>query len=287
MRSAYVRRVARAWPDVRRRAVRAGFHGAIRFVVRDGSYHAAALTYYSILAVFPAGALVYGLLGLVGAESVIDDAVDALERRDVESQFADALRDTLSSAVNQRSDEATIAVAISVGAAVYVASRWVRGIARGLDAVLGREHKGSGLRFLRQLRDTLVLMLLFVGALLLLFVGAGLANDLFGEALSLLWEVAVYLLAAVLSAGAYAYVYWFVPSPPRPRIDALIAGALIGMLIWVLASVGFRLFADLWPGYDTNYGVFATLIVAVIWLWLTNVSVLLGGAFAAEWERSM
>jgi hypothetical protein len=106
--------------------VRAGFHGAIRFVVRDGSYHAAALTYYSILAIFPAGALVYGLLGLVGAESVVDDAVDALERRDVESQFADALRDTLSSAVNQRSDEATIAVAISVGAAVYVASRWVR-----------------------------------------------------------------------------------------------------------------------------------------------------------------
>jgi membrane protein len=55
----------------------------------------------------------------------------------------------------------------------------------------------------------------------------------------------------------------------------------------VLASVGFRLFADLWPGYDTNYGVFATLIVAVIWLWLTNVSVLLGGGFAAEWERTM
>jgi membrane protein len=213
--------------------------------------------------------------------------MSALERRDVESQFADALRDTLSSAVNQRSDEATIAVAISVGAAVYVASRWVRGVARGLDVVLGHEHMGSGLRFLRQLRDTLVLLLLFIGALVLLFVGAGLANDLFGDALSLLWEVAVYLLAAVLSAGAYAYIYWFVPSPPRPRLDALIAGALVGMLIRVLASVGFRLFADLWPGYDTNYGVFATLIVAVIWLWLTNVSVLFGGAFAAEWERSM
>ena len=59
------------------------------------------------------------------------------------------------------------------------------------------------------------------------------------------------------------------------------------MLIWVLATVGFRVFADLWPGYDTNYGVFATLIVAVIWLWLTNASVLLGGLVAAEWARSM
>jgi membrane protein len=287
VRSAYVRRAAEVWPDVRRRAVRAGFHGAISFVFRGGSYHAAALTYYSVLAVFPAGALVYGLLGLVGAESVINDAMDALERRHVESQFVGALRDTLTSAVNQRSDEATIAVAISVGAAIYVASRWVRGVARGLDAVLGHEHAGSGLRFLRQLRDTLVLLLLFVGALVLLFVGAGLANDLFGDALSLLWEVTVYLLAALLGAGAYAYVYWFVPSPPRPPPDALLAGAIVGMLIWVLATVGFRIFADLWPGYDTNYGVFATLIVAVIWLWLTNVSVLLGGAFAAEWGRTV
>jgi membrane protein len=52
-----------------------------------------------------------------------------------------------------------------------------------------------------------------------------------------------------------------------------------------LATTGFLIFADLWPGYDTTYGVFATLIVAVVWLWLTNVSVLLGGVFAHEWSR--
>ena len=277
MKSTYVKRAAQAWPVVRRRALGAGLRGAIRFAARGGSYHAAALTYYSIFSIFPAGALVYALLGIVGAESVIDDAVDSLERRDVESQFVDALSKTLKSAVHQRADEATVVVAISVGSAIYLASRWIRGVARGLDAVLDRERSGSGLRFLRQLRDTLVL----------LFVGAGLANDLFGNALSFLWEVGVYLLAALFAAVAYAYIYWFVPSPPRPPIDALLAGAIVGMLIWVLASVGFRIFADLWPGYDTNYGVFATALVAVIWLWLTNVSVLLGGAFAAEWSRSM
>jgi membrane protein len=273
--------------NIRRRALGASLRGAIRFIGRGGSYHAAALTYYSIFSLFPAVALAYALLGIVGAESVINDAVGALERRNVEPQFVEALSDTLTSAVNQRSDDATIVVVISVGSAIYLASRWIRGVARGLDAVLDHEHAGSGLRFLRQLRDTLVLVLLFIGALVLLFVGAGLASNLFGEALSLLWEVGVYLLAALLAAGAYAYIYWFVPSPPRPAPDGLLAGATIGMLIWVLATVGFRIFADLWPGYDTNYGVFATALVAVIWLWLTNVSVLLGGAFAAEWPRSM
>jgi membrane protein len=274
------------WPALRRLAGRAAVGAVLRFLVRGGSYHAAALTYYSILSFFPAGAIAYALLGLIGARSVVDDAVDALEDRAVESQFVDAIQQTLSSGVSQRSDEATLAVVISVGAAVYVASRWIRGVARGLDSVLDLERKGGAVRFLRQLRDTVVLVLLFVVALVLAFVGGALGSDLFGDALSFVWELASYLVAAVAGAAAYAYIYAFVPSPPRPPRDALAAGALVGMTIWILATVGFRVFADLWPGYDTNYGVFATLIVAVIWLWLTNVSVLIGGAFAAEWARS-
>jgi membrane protein len=258
---------------------------SIHFFLQGGSYHAAALTYYAILSIFPAGALVYALLGVVGAESAIDSAVDALERRHVESQFVDAFRDTLRAAADQRSDDATIAIVVSTGAAVYVASRWIRGAARGLDAVLDRDPAAGAVRFLSQLRDTMVLVLLFVAALLLAFVGGGLARGLFGDALSTLWQIGAYVLAAGIAACAYAYVYAFVPSPPRARREALAAGAVLGTIIWGLATAGFLVFADLWPGYDTNYGVFATLIVGIIWLWLTNVSVLLGGAFALEWER--
>jgi membrane protein len=265
-----------------RAAVSAGF----RFALRGGGYHAAALTYYAILSVFPAGALAYGLLGLLGARGTVLDAVDELRLRAVEEQFVVAVRDTLTSAVNQRSDEATIAIAISLGAAIYVASRWIRGASRGLDAVLDRPHSTGGVRFLSQLRDTVVLVLLFVAALLLAFVGGGLARGLFGEAFSTLWQIGAYALGVAVGACAYAYLYAFVPSPPRAPREALVAGAVCGMSIWILATVGFSLFASLWPGYDTNYGVFATLIVAVIWLWLTNVSVLAGGAFALEWSRA-
>lgn len=257
----------------------------LRFVRRGGGYHAAALTYYSILSIFPAGALALGVLGVFGAESAIDDAEEALESRAVEPQFVDALGATIRSAVQQRQGQATIVIVISICAAIYVASRWVRGVARSLDAVLDRPPAPSALRFLGQVRDTVVLVLLFVGALVLAFIGGGLGGGLFGEAFSFLWQLGAYLLAALAGAAAYAYIYAFVPAPPRPPGDALLAGALVGMLIWLLATAGFGVFADRWPGYDTNYGVFATLIVAVIWLWLTNVSVLLGAAFLAEWVR--
>jgi membrane protein len=265
------------------RAGSAALMTGFRFVLRGGGYHAPALTYYAILSVFPAGAMAYGLLGLLGAESTVDDAVGALDTRAVQPQFVDALHDTLSSAVHQRSGDAKLAVLVSIVAAIYVASRWVRGVARGMDAVLDQRHSAGAFRFLGQLRDTVVLVLLFVAALLLAFVGGGLAKGLFGDALSTLWQLGAYLLAAGVGACAYAYIYAFVPSPPRASRGAIAAGALAGMLIWVVATVGFALFADLWPGYGTNYGVFATLVVAVIWLWLSNVSVLVGGAFMKEW----
>jgi membrane protein len=270
----------------RARTGRAAFRASVLFVLRGGTYHAAALTYYAILSVFPAGALAFALLGLVGAESVIDDVVNALDRRAVEDQFVEALSRTLKLAADQREGEAGVALLLSIGAALYVASRWIRGTARGLDAVLDRPRAGSAGRFVRHVGDTFVLVVLFVGALLLAFVGGGLARGLFGDALSTLWQIGAYLLAVGVGASAYAYVYAFVPSPPRPPRDALVAGALVGTLVWALATTGFLIFADLWPGYDTTYGVFATLIVAVVWLWLTNVSVLLGGVFAEEWART-
>jgi membrane protein len=265
--------------EVGRRGSVAGFRAALRFLRTDGSYHAAALTYYLILALFPGGALIYALLGIFGAESAIDDAAEELDERGFDPEYVNAVRETIRAAVTQRSDEALIVVAISVVAAIYVGSRWVRGVGRGLDAVLERPHSYAGLG--RHLRDTLALVLLFSGALVLQFMGDRIATGVFGEGF-LLREGATYLLAAIAGGCAYAYIYAFVAAPPRPPRAAVVSASAATMLLWIALTVGFREFAERWPGYDANYGVFATLIVGLIWLWLTNVSVLLGGAFAHE-----
>jgi membrane protein len=270
-------------PEVVRRGRVAGFRAGLRFLRSDGGYHAAALTYYLILALFPAGALIYALLGIFGAESAVDDAAEELAQRGFDRQYVNAVRETIKSAVTQRSDEAWIVVAISVVAALYVASQWVRGVGRGLDAVLERPHASTGLG--RQLRDALALVLLFSGAVLLQFGGSRIATGVLGEGFPL-WQVAAYLLAAIAGACAYAYIYAFVAAPPRPPRDAIAAASVASMLLWIAATIGFRMYAERWPGYDTTYGVFATLIVGLIWLWLTNVSVLLGGAFAHEWANA-
>jgi membrane protein len=266
-------------PELGRRGSVAGFRACMRFLRTDGGYHAAALTYYLILALFPAGALIYALLGIFGAESAVDDAAEELDRRGFDQEYVQAVRETIESAVTQRSDEASIVVAIGVVAAIYVASQWVRGVGRALDAVLERPHASAGPG--RHLRDALALVLLFSGAVLLQFVGNRIATGVVGEGF-LLRQVAPYLLAAIAGACAYAYIYAVVASPPRPSRDTIVAASVASMLLWIAVTIGFRIFAERWPGYDTNYGVFATLIVGLIWLWLTNVSVLLGGAFAHE-----
>ena len=266
-------------PEVGWRGSVAGIRAALRFLRTDGGYHAAALTYYLILSLFPGGALIYALLGIFGAESAIDDAAKELDERGFDPEYVNAVRETIKAAVTQRSDEALIVVAISVVAAIYVASRWVRGVGRGLDAVLERPHSSTGLG--RHLRDTLALVLLFSGALVLQFVGDRIATGVFGDGF-LLRQGATYLLAAIAGTCAYAYIYAFVAAPPRPPRAAVVSASAATMLLWIALTVGFREFAERWPGYDANYGVFATLIVGLIWLWLTNVSVLLGGAFAHE-----
>jgi membrane protein len=270
-------------PGMVRRGPVAGFLAGLRFLRSDGGYHAAALTFYSILALFPAGSLIYALLGIFGAESAVDDAAEELAQRGFDRRYVNAVRQTIESAVTQRSHDARIAVAISVVAALYVASQWVRGVSRGLDAVLERPHASASLG--RQLRDALALVLLFSGAVLLQFGGSRIATGVFGEGF-LLSQVAAHLLAAIAVACAYAYIYAFVAAPPRPPREAIVAASVASMLFWIAVSIGFRTFAERWPGYDTNYGVFATLIVGLTWLWLTNVSVLLGGAFAHDWANA-
>ena len=151
--------------------------------------------------------------------------------------------------VTQRSDKALIVVAISVVAAIYVASQWVRGVRRGLDAVLERQHNPAGLS--RDLRDALALVLLFSAAMLLQFAGGRIATNMFGDA-SLLRQGAAYLLAAIAGTCAYAYIYAVVAAPPRPPRTALGAASVATMLLWFAATVGFRVFAERWPGYATT-----------------------------------
>lgn len=136
-------------PEVGRRGSVAGFRAALRFLRTDGGYHAAALTYYLIFALFPAGALIYALLGIFGAESAVDDVSEELDERGFDHEYVNGVRETITAAVTQRSDKAL--VAISVVAAIYVASQWLRGVRRGLDAVLERQHSPAGLS--RDLRD--------------------------------------------------------------------------------------------------------------------------------------
>jgi hypothetical protein len=207
-----MRAIGAARRAAERRLPRAAGLALLRFLRQAGPYHAAALTYYAILLLFPAAGLVYALLGLVGADAAIGDAGEALEPRAFEPQF-DALERTVRSAVDQRYGDAALAFAISAAVALFVAGRWLRAADRALDTVLEREPRRGGWRIVTRTRDTAALVLLVSGALLLAFAGSALNAKLFGDPLPLLRTVGAAAAATAVAIAAYAYLYAFVPSP--------------------------------------------------------------------------
>lgn len=269
----------------RRRLPGAGMRALLRFTRQGGAYHAAALTYYAILSLFPAAGLIYALLGLVGADSAIGDVARTLERHSVDPQFVDALEHTVRTAVDQRYGDAVAAFAISAAIALFVAGRWLRAIDRALDAVLERERLLGGKRLVARTRDTAVLVLLVSAALVIGFAGRALSAQLVGDALPAARASVTVAAATAVAVAAFAYLYAFVPSPPRLPAAAILAGALLAAAIWLVGTVGFFVFVDRWPGYDTNYGPFAAPVAAMVWLFLTDACVLLGAAFGVEWVR--
>ena len=149
----------------------------------------------------------------------------------------------------QRSDKALIVVAISVVAAIYVASQWVRGVRRGLDAVLERQHYPAGLS--RDLRDALALVLLFSAAMLLQFAGgpdrdeyvrgrfpppAGRRLPARGDRRDV--RLRLHLRGRRRAAAPAAHRAW--------------GGLGRDHAPLVRRDVGFRVFAERWPGYATT-----------------------------------
>jgi membrane protein len=254
------------------------------------THHAAALTYYSLMSLFPAALLGLSLLGLLGqypeTYNAIIDYLDDVAPASVVEPLDRSLRTAL-----QSKGTATTALIISVVVALYGTTGVLEAARRALNVVFEVE---AGRGFLRRkgvdVLSTAILMTLVLSSLVMVFIGGRFADDMLGfiglgSTAAKVWSVVRWpgaLLAAML---AFAYIYYVTPDVEQRSFRWVTPGAIVGVLVWLLASIGLRTYLVSIADVGALYGAFTAAIVLVAWLWLTNVALLFGAELNAEIER--
>ncbi len=253
--------------------------------------HAAALTYYSLMSLFPAILLGLSLLGLLGEYPRTYNAIINYLRDVVPHSALVPLDSSLRQAL-QHKGSAVTAFAVSIALTLYGTTGVLEAARRALNVVF--ELEGGGRSFLRRKSTdivfTFVLMGLVLASLIMLFIGGRFAEDLFGfiglgPTAASIWSVARWPGALAVTMLIFALIYYVTPDVKQRSFRWVTPGAFVGVLIWLAASVGFSAYISRVANVGALYGAFAGAIVLVAWLWLTNVALLFGAELDAEIER--
>ena len=175
--------------------------------------------------------------------------------------------------------------------ALWSASGYVGAFGRAMNRIYEIEE-GRPFWKLRpvMLLLTLVAVLLAAVALLLLIVSGPVAESIgnvigLGDAALTVWTIAKWPVLALIVVLVVGLLYYTTPNVQQPKFRWISVGAAVAILIWVLASVGFSFYVANFSSYNKTYGSLAGVIVALLFLWITNLALLFGGELDAELER--
>jgi membrane protein len=272
-----------SWAAALRRSV-------VGFRDDDLSDWAAALTYYGILALFPGLLVLVSLLGLMGhsATATLESNIGQIAPGGVRSFFTQVVNNTQS-----QHTTAGLAAIVGLALALWSASGYIAAFMRASNAIYG---VGEGRPIWKtvpvRVGVTLaVVLMLVVSGLIILLTGR--IADQVGRALGVgttavtVWNIAKWPVLLLLVALTLALLYWACPNVEQPGFRWLSPGGALAVVIWLLASAGFAIYVAHFSSYNKTYGSVAGVIVFLVWLWITNLAVLLGAEFDAELDRQL
>jgi membrane protein len=258
----------------------------VSFYDDQGTHHAAALTYYALMSVFPTLLLAVSLLGLLGEFPATYDAiVDHL--RGVVPAATLAPIDAAVRAALRSKGTAAVALVVAVLTALYGATGYLEAARRSLNVVFQARGGRSFVR--RKLIDTastLVLLALVLATLILVFAGGGVADDVLGAAAASAWRIVRWPGAFASALLVFSFVYYVTPDVRGRAFRWIAPGALVGVTAWLAVSAAFSAYIANFRSFNVTYGSFAAAIILLVWLWLTNVALLFGAEVNAEMERA-
>jgi membrane protein len=247
---------------------------------------AAALTYYSLLALFPALLFFAATLGVFGQQGLIDNAADYLLDAGAPAETVTAVTRALESAQAQRGT-ALVALILGLLTSLNGASGAFAAAGRALNTIF-RVEEGRGFvkRKAFDLGWTLVLMALGLITFVLIFLGGGMAADVLGniglgDTAATVWRIARWPAALVVAMTIYAIVYYAAPNVEVRHFRWISPGAVVGVLLWIVASGLFFFYVTNFSSYSATYGAFAAVVILLVWLWVTNLALLFGAELNA------
>jgi membrane protein len=249
---------------------------------------AAALTYYAILSIFPALIVLVSILGLAGvsATNAILSNIKDLGPGPAQDIISGAIKEIAAS-----TSTAGVAFVLGLLASLWSASGYVGAFSRAANVIYEMEE-GRPFWKLRpiQIGMTLILLLLVAISAIAVVISGPLASEvgkvlgIQGTAVTIFnivkWPVIVVVLMTML-----AILYYGAPNVRHPGFRWITPGGVLAVLLWMLASVGFAFYVSNFSSYNATYGSLAGVIIFLIWLWISNVAVLLGAEMNAEIER--
>jgi membrane protein len=254
------------------------------------THHAAALTYYALMSLFPALLLGVSLLGLIGQYPATYDAIMGYLREVAPRSALAPLDSSLRGALQHKGTAATT-LAVGIVIALYGTTGVLEATRRALNVAFDVKRGRSFMR--RKTVDVLssvALMLAILVSLVLVFVGGGFAEDLLGflglgPAVADVWNIVRWPAAMAVAVLVFAFVYYVTPDVGQRSFRGVAPGAIVAVALWLIASWGFATYISRVADVGAIYGAFAGAIVLVAWIWLTNVALLFGAEINASIEH--
>src|SRR3954447_2054386 len=252
---------------------------------------AAALTYYGLLSLFPALIALISIVGLVADPASTTRTVTQIVTKLGPSSAADTFAGPLQSITSHRS-AAGILLVVGLATPLWSASSYVGAFMRAAN-VIYETPEGRPFWKLRPLQILVTLvMLLLLAAVALALVMTGPVVDAVAGPLGVgstavsIWNIAKWPVLLAVVVTMFAVLFYAAPNVKLAGFRWVTPGALFAIVIWLIASAGFAFYVANFGSYDKTYGTLGGVVVLLVWMWITNVALLLGMELNAERERA-
>jgi len=246
---------------------------------------AAGIAFYSLLALFPAITAIVAIAGLITEPGMLVEQAEGIAEA-LPDEAADIIIGQMTSVAGSQEGGLGLAAFFGILVAIYSASKGIDNTVRGLNVAYDEEET----RGFVQLKLTVLGLTLatLLGFILIVFLMAVIPVILgFLSGIPALETIVIFLrwpLLLVIGIGGFMMLYRWGPSRDPAEWNWLAPGAIIGCILWVLATLAFGFYVRSFGGYNETFGTLGGVVILLMWLWISAYVLLLGAEIDSELE---